>query len=240
MAELLEYATAPEVARAAAKDAIDTLRAAIARHGAAVWVLAGGSSPMAAYRVIAEEMNDALDWGRVTVLIGDERLVPVSDPSSNWGSIAPVLFAGSRTARIQQVAPPIGPDPDETAAGYARAVSALPSGARGAPRVDLLWLGVGEDGHTLSLFPDHPGMAATESLVIAVRDSPKPPPTRITLTLHALRDVGRAVILAAGSGKRNAVRIARQTGTLPIGAVASHIESTGGAVVWLVDHAASS
>ena len=127
---------------------------------------------------------------------------------------------------------------EEVAAAYSRALSQVPTRAKGAPAFDLVWLGVGEDGHTLSLFPGHPDFVPTDDLVIAVHDSPKPPPTRITLTIHGIEGAQNTVIFATGGGKKNALAEALQYGKLPIALVAAAIEGQGGEVTWLFDAAA--
>ncbi|MDQ1129979.1 6-phosphogluconolactonase [Microbacterium sp. SORGH_AS_0888] len=235
--EIRALATAADVAAEAARDAIDTLAAAIERHGSAVWVLAGGSSPMAAYRIISSEHSDAVDWSRVHVLIGDERAVPLDDPDSNWGTIAPVLLTAGLDAVIR-LRPEVERPAEEAARRYADVLSALPATASGAPRLDLVWLGVGEDGHTLSLFPGHPDFRPTDELVAVVHDSPKPPPTRITLTLAAMAGAQRAVVFATGAAKREALAEALAEGQLPIAVVAGRVVDAGGEVVWLFDEAA--
>ncbi|HEX2647406.1 MAG TPA: 6-phosphogluconolactonase, partial [Candidatus Dormibacteraeota bacterium] len=95
--------------------------------------------------------------------------------------------------------------------------------------LDVVVLGVGEDGHTASLFPGHPVLKA-HGLVVGVRDSPKPPPERITLTLGVLRTARRVIILATGAGKAEAVAMAKR-GQVPSGMIAG--------ARWLIDRAAA-
>ncbi len=235
-----QFPLASDVAAEAAHSAVATLGDAIARHGRAVWVLAGGSSPMAAYRILGTDYVSSVDWSKVTVLIGDERSVPVDHPDSNWGQIAPALFDNPAFTEMEQLRPASELDAEEAARLYANVVAALPTTASGAPRLDLVWLGVGEDGHTLSLFPGHPDFRPVEELVIPVYDSPKPPPTRITLTLKALDGAQNTVIFATGAGKRDSLTAALSEGALPIAVVAAHVVANGGSVDWLFDEAASS
>jgi 6-phosphogluconolactonase len=111
--------------------------------------------------------------------------------------------------------------PDEAAAAYDAVVRSL-SG------LDLVLLGVGPDGHTASLFPGNPAVRAS-GLVVGVRDAPKPPPERVSLTLEALRSARRVVVLATGADKAQAVMQAAE-GTVPAGMI-EHAE-------WLLDEAA--
>lgn len=150
-----------------------------------------------------------LPWGRVTMLFGDERCVPPTDPDSNYRMAAETLLRRVNPASVLRMPAELGPD--EGAALYEPLVAAAP--------LDLVLLGVGPDGHTASLFPDHPALAAT-TLVAGVRGSPKPPPERVTLTLRALRAAGRVVVLASGADKREAVSLAMR-GTVPSGMIPS-------------------
>lgn len=237
MPEIQTLTTPADVADAAVLDAIATLSIAIQERGRATWVLAGGSSPMAAYKQLTTKYSDMVDWSKVTVLIGDERSVPLDDPDSNWGQIGTVLLGAGPTASMIQLRPEAELPAEEAARRYETALQNLPTDAAGTPLFDLVWLGVGEDGHTLSLFPGHPDFTPTEQLVIPVYNSPKPPATRITLTLRALEATSRAIIFAVGAGKKAALAQAMMEGKLPIARVASHIEQYGGYVTWLFDEA---
>lgn len=240
MPEIQTLTTPADVANAAVLDAIATLNIAIMERGQATWVLAGGSSPMAAYRQLVAEFADAVDWSKVTVLIGDERAVPMDDPDSNWGLISAVLFSSGPMASMIQLRPEAELPAEEAAERYEAVLRSLPVDKEGIPQFDLVWLGVGEDGHTLSLFPGHPDFTPTDRLVIPIHNSPKPPSTRITLTLRALEATSRAIIFAVGAGKKAALAEAFEYGQLPIARVASHIEQHGGYVTWLFDQAAHS
>jgi 6-phosphogluconolactonase len=239
MPEIQTLTTPADVANAAVLDAIATLQIAIEERGQAIWVLAGGSSPMVAYRQLVEEYADMLDWSKVTILIGDERLVPIDDPDSNWAQISAVLLSGGPTAATTQLRPETELSADEAARRYETALRNLSCNEDGVPLFDLVWLGVGEDGHTLSLFPGHPDFTSTEQLVIPVYNSPKPPATRITLTLRALEATSRAIIFAVGGGKKAALAEALEHGQLPIAQAAARIEQRDGYVTWLFDQAAS-
>lgn len=235
MTETKLFDTPQLVAESAARQTILILQSAVEKNGQAVWVLAGGSSPMAAYQIIAAGSQDDLDWSKVTVLIGDERCVPPGHVDSNWGAISKVLLTGSETSKATQLVPQTDLSPEEAAINYSRQIQddAINS-------FDVVWLGVGEDGHTLSLFPENPGFFdETDELVIAVHDSPKPPSDRISLSLSSMKMTKNAFIFAVGAGKKDALTKVRSGENLPIGVVAKNIENTGGIVTWLYDQAAS-
>ena len=224
------YEDQDELAQAAAKVTINELRSAIEANGQAVWVLAGGSTPLVAYRVIASEYSGALDWSKVTFVMGDERIT--NDTSLiNWLAINEVLSA----IPAQRLAPKTDLSAEESAADYEAQLTSLPQSSEGIPRLDVLWLGLGEDGHTLSLFPKHPSLSPTSRLVIPVHDSPKPPADRISLSLRALQGTTNAMVLTSGAGKQQAVTAAHHGSGLPITIACSIIETYDGKVSWFVD-----
>jgi len=212
LSEFTVLATAEEVAEAAAAEIADVLRG-----GAQTLVLAGGTTPKRCYELLAEL---DVQWGRVTVLFGDERCVPPDHPDSNYRMVKESLLDRVAPATVYRMPAELGPD--EGADAYAEVVANV------AP-LDLVLLGVGEDGHVASLFPGHPLLRAT-GLTAGIRDSPKPPAERVTLTLEAIRDAGRVLIIATGAGKADAVALARR-GETPSGMIAG--------ARWLIDRAAA-
>lgn len=234
MTEIRNYDDSHEVAAAAAENAVEILQLAVEHRGAASWVLAGGTSPMLAYKHIIRHFADALDWSLVTVVMGDERMVPLDHKDSNWGTILPLFDANEHTAKIRRIEPLMFDDAEHTAIAYESAIRAA-----GIDRFDLVWVGVGEDGHTLSLFPGNPALIEpTEALVVPVHDAPKPPADRISLSLRACESIVELVIFAVGASKRDALRQARLKGGLPVSIVAEHAEAHGAEVRWLYDDAA--
>jgi len=212
LSEFTVLATAEEVAEAAAAEIADVLRG-----GAQTLVLAGGTTPKRCYELLAEL---DVQWGRVTVLFGDERCVPPDHPDSNYRMVKESLLDRVAPATVYRMPAELGPD--EGADAYAEVVANV------AP-LDFVLLGVGEDGHVASLFPGHPLLRAS-GLTAGIRDSPKPPPERVTLTLEAIRDAGRVLIIATGAGKADAVALARR-GETPSGMIAG--------ARWLIDRAAA-
>ena len=167
-------------------------------------VLAGGTTPLRAYALLA---GMGLGWGRVTVLFGDERCLPPDHPDTNFNLANDALLQKARPASVHRIAGELGPD--EAAAAYEPFVAVAP--------LDLVLLGIGTDGHTASLFPDNAALGAT-GWVTGVRNATKPPPERVSLTLRSLRSAKRVVILASGADKREAVRRAL-AGELPAGMI---------------------
>jgi 6-phosphogluconolactonase len=234
MTEIRNYKTADNVAEAAAENAVEILQLAIEAKGTASWVLAGGSSPMLAYKKIVKNYTQALDWSKVTVLIGDERMVAFDDKDSNYGSIMALFDKNPELSKVRRIAPDTSVDVVAAAQDYAQKIT-----AENFDGFDLVWLGVGEDGHTLSLFPGNDGFTVpADTWVIPVYDSPKPPRERITLSLLALEHVDELVIFAVGAAKKEALKQARSKRLLPISVASDVVETNGGEVRWLYDEAA--
>jgi len=204
--------SAEDVASAAAADIAEALR-----DGARSLVLAGGTTPRRCYELLSRM---EVDWGRVSILFGDERCVRPDHPDSNYRMAREALLDRVSPATVYRMPAELGPD--EAAGLYAHVVAAV------AP-LDVVVLGVGEDGHTASLFPGHPALNAT-GLAVGIRDSPKPPSQRVTLTLAALQAARRVIILATGAGKADAIARAKRH-EVPSGMIAG--------ARWLIDRAAA-
>jgi 6-phosphogluconolactonase len=229
-----------ELAEAAARAAVAGLEAAVEAHGTATWVLTGGGTPAAAYRrLAAHDLRAGVEWDRVRVAMGDERCVPVEDPDSNWGQAAAALLDHVPVPDHQLLRPPAELGAEAAADAYQATLAALPA-TDGRPRLEVVWLGVGEDGHCLSLFPGHPEVEVADRLVVPVHHSPKPPPDRISLTLAALAGAERLLVLAAGPAKADAVARARAgDDRLPVTRAVAAVRAAGGEVGWLLDRAAA-
>jgi 6-phosphogluconolactonase len=212
MPEFVVLETPEDVAESAAAEIASALA-----EGARTLVLAGGNTPKRTYELLAQA---DVTWGRVTVLFGDERCVPPDHPDSNYRLAREVLLDRVAPGSVHRIAGELGPD--EAAELYGRIVAAL------AP-LDVVLLGAGEDGHTASLFPGHAEVQA-KGWVVGVRNAPKPPPDRVSLTLPALQGARRVIVLATGAGKAGAVARAKR-GEVPSGMIAN--------ARWLTDRAAA-
>jgi 6-phosphogluconolactonase len=182
--------TVVDDAERAAELAADRMAEAAAAGGHVA--LAGGRTPRRAYELVGERAG--IDWSRVDLWFGDERCVPPDDPESNYRLVAETLLAHAAGARVHAVDGRA--DPDVAAAAYAAEIRGV--------RLDLALLGLGEDGHTASLFPGSPALDVRDREAVAVTAS-KPPPRRITLTLPVFEAAAAIVVLAVGEGKADAV-----------------------------------
>jgi 6-phosphogluconolactonase len=161
----------------------------------------------------------ALDWSRTEFFWGDERAVPASDPESNFGLARSLWLApaGVPASRIHRMEADV-PDPEAAARSYSDAMVRL-LGA--PPRLDLVLLGAGPDGHVCSLFPGHPLLRDEGRYVAFVSDSPKPPPRRLTLTMPVLTAAELVVVAVLGRGKAEVLREAleQEDSALPLALV---------------------
>lgn len=228
-ARLVEAPSAEELDRRFAEEVADYVQERIAAAGTVHLAVSGGSlAERALPRVIAAANERGIDWSNVHIWFADERFSPRGSIDRN----ATLVVAAGREAagfRPEHLhiteASDSGISLDEAAERYAEQlrtyVGAQHSGR--VPQLDLVLLGMGPDGHTASLFPGLPGVRAEEELVIAVRDSPKPPAERVSLTLPVLAASRRCWLYATGENKREALALAR-SGTAtreesPVGAI---------------------
>lgn len=237
MIDIRVFETPEEIAAEAALLAAETLKQALSTQDLATFVLAGGRLPPIASQIISQEHETAFDWSRILFLIGDERIVPLDDPQSSWLGALPMLDAHSEIPPQHKLRPQSQLSAETASKEYAKTLLSLPLRQNGLPALDLVWLGIGEDGHTLSLFPGNSSFTQeTDQLVIPVHDSPKPPPDRISFSLHALKGVKSAIVFISGSSKAPIVaQIAQGDHSLPIVVASQTIERAGGHVTWLID-----
>ncbi|HET9098611.1 MAG TPA: 6-phosphogluconolactonase [Candidatus Saccharimonadales bacterium] len=226
------------VAKAAAEMTAAWLDLATAKYRDPVWALSGGSTPMKAYSLLAQNYKDKIDWQSLKFIIGDERW-PIDDESvSNFIPIKEKLLDQVPVPKTNILMPSPARNVQRAAADYERLLSRLAADEKAIPRIDVLWLGVGEDGHTLSLFPgkSHDNL----SLVTYELNSPKPPPQRISLNYRILGNVRNCVIMATGEAKKAVVsKILSNDPALPICQAIDIILSSGGHISLLLDKPAA-
>jgi 6-phosphogluconolactonase len=214
-------------------------------RGHAHVVLTGGGVGIATLAALAASAaRDAVDWSALDLWWGDERFLPDGHPDRNVTQARAALLdaVGVDPHRVHAMSASdgrFGDDPDAAARAYADELAAAcgPADHRGVPTFDVVLLGVGPDGHVASLFPEHPGLHERERTVIGVHGSPKPPPTRISLTFPAINAARQVWLLAAGAEKAPAVGLAlTQAGELAVPAAGVHGCSE---TLWLLDRAAA-
>lgn len=210
------------VALAAARLIAEAAAEAIAHRGRFRLVLAGGRTPEAAYRLL---VNQGADWHLWEFYFGDERCLPAdhAERNSQMAEEAILSQIPLNKGKVHPIPAELGAE--VAAEHYARIIAA-------AAPFDLVLLGVGEDGHTASLFPGRP--LDPEAWVIPVHDAPKPPPDRVSLGLGALQSSRHLLVLATGAGKRAALERWQAGEELPIARVCH-----GQRVTVLLDEAAN-
>lgn len=217
------HETAEQVAADTARRVLAAARQSIAARGRFQLVLAGGRTPQAAYTLLVEQVAD---WDRWHIFFGDERCLAPDDPERNSRAAARILLD-------QGPIPSANWHPIRAEQGAELAADRYEALIRPRLPFDLALLGMGEDGHTASLFPGH--AIAPEALVIPVHQAPKPPPERVSLTPSALVSSRAILILVTGVGKREALADWRRGVDLPVARVAS----AGQRVEVLMDRAAA-
>lgn len=208
-------------------------------RGEASLVLTGGRVATAVYRAVAASpAQHAVDWSRVTLWWGDERFLPAGDEQRNETQARAAfgrLLANTAVFPMPAADGPDGNDPEAAAVRYARQLAGAGHPAR-LPHFDVLLLGVGEDGHVASIFPEQPGAYETRP-VCAVRGAPKPPKTRLSLTLPTINTAEQVWLVAAGQEKAAAVELAFSAAG-PVQVPAAGVGGVG-RTLWLLDRAAA-
>lgn len=236
-AEIVVLSDAEALANEAAAQFAALASEAVTSRGRASVALSGGSTPARLFALLAEQpYRSQIPWEQVHFFWADERCVPPEAPSSNYRMAQEIL--------LSQV--PVPPDqvhrmqgelaPEIAARAYQRELQDFFCGPR--PRLDLVLLGLGEDGHTASLFPGSPLLAERERLVApataAYQDRPA---ERITLTLPAINTARQVLFLVAGSAKAAIVEAVLNG---PVGRFpAQQVRPTAGSLIWLLDAAAA-
>ncbi|MEP6563337.1 MAG: 6-phosphogluconolactonase [Nakamurella sp.] len=205
-ARIVIYPTPDLLAAGTAARLITTLVDIQATGGIPGIALTGGGVGTKMLVAINESSaRDAVDWSKVDIFWGDERFVPSADPDRNSRQARDALLDHIPVdpARVHVMAASdgeFGADVDAAAAAYAEVIA-------GREPLDLVMLGMGDEGHVASIFPTSPAVYDTRP-VVAVRDCPKPPPTRISLTLPTIRQAAEVWIITAAASKADAVATA--------------------------------
>ena len=243
--EVVVHATPEVLAAAAAARLVTRLVDVQTASGSASVVLTGGRIGIAVLRQLASTPAvGAVDWRRLDIYWGDERFLPSGHPERNEVQAREALLHHV-PVDLERVHPmgasdgPWGDDPDAAAQAYEDLLlhRMRPEDHGPAPSFDICLLGIGEDGHVASVFPGSPAAYENERAVVSVRGAPKPPPTRITLTVPAIRCATEVWLAAAGSEKAVAVALALG------GAGEVQVPAAGAAgrrrTLWLLDRAAA-
>ena len=247
MSDVRPFATADDVADAAVFLFVTLAEKAVRKRGFFSCALSGGRTPLSGYRILASpQISSKVDWPRVHVFWGDERCVPEGHPDRNdEAALAALLrkvdMPSKNIHRIPATEPEAATRYEEDLLGTFEEISRSSPPLRsslfldGVPRFDLILLGLGEDGHTASLFPGSPALDEKSRLVVRVDGAPKPPPARVTFTLPLLGAARHVVFLVTGKDKNAALRrVLNGDASLP----ASRVVPRDGTLAFLADSAA--
>jgi 6-phosphogluconolactonase len=228
-----------ELDRAVASKLLELVEKAIAERGACSLALAGGRTPRGAYRLLGQDaFRRQIAWDRVELFWSDERSVPPEHPDSNYRMALESLVAhlDMRPEAIHRI---LGEaEPDTAASLYAKELRRCLG--RPIPRIDVILLGIGSDGHTASLFPDTENLLDEVKLAVATK-SPTSPRDRVSLTLRTINAARHVMFVVAGSDKASVLaQILQAPGdkgdqVLPAGLV----QPTDGTLMWMLDRDAA-
>ncbi len=228
------FDTPGDLADAVARAIVDVARECARLRGRFWWALSGGSTPRAVYECLARKPHiDDMPWDRTFVFFGDERAVPADHPDSNFRMASEAMLAHVPIPRenvFRVVDAHAGAD--RAAADYERAMRAA-WGDAGIPAFDLILLGIGEDGHTASLFPGTEALGVEDRLVTVGMKDDSP---RVTFTYSLLNHADRVWFLAVGKSKASVIAEVFSGGSdLP----AAHVRPSRGESLWWLDQAAA-
>lgn len=239
--ELIVHRDAPLLAQAVAARLVTKLVDLLAAKDEAHLVLTGGTVGIGSLAALAQmPACAAVEWKRVHLWWGDERFLPEGDAERNETQARAALLDGLDLdpTHVHPMAPSDGPDGDDAQAAADRYAAELaryapPDGD--VPEFDVTLFGMGPDGHIASLFPEHPGVYEEKASVIAVHNSPKPPPNRLSLTFRAIACSREVWVVAAGAEKAAAAHLALSgAGRVQVPAAAARGRNK---TLWLLDRA---
>jgi 6-phosphogluconolactonase len=236
------YPDSAALVAAAGERLAEEIESVVEFRGRAAIVLTGGGTGIGLLKHLAER-GRGIDWSKVHLYWGDDRYVPEDDDERNYKQAREALLDHVAIPAANVHAMPasdgeFGDDLDAAAMAYEHVLAANAEPGQPAPFFDVHLLGMGPEGHINSLFPHTPAVREDSRMVVGVRDSPKPPPQRITLTLPAIQRSREVWLIVSGEGKADAVAAA-------IGGASPNDVPAAGAVgrdatVWLLDEAAAS
>jgi 6-phosphogluconolactonase len=229
------------VMQAAAGEFAQAAAGAVRRSGRALIALSGGATPRGMHRLLGQSpYADEIPWERLHLFWSDERLVPYAHPDSNYGAARRDFLdaLGRRPAGVHAIA--VRGEPQGLARRYEATLREFLDAAAGepAPGFDLVFLGVGSDGHTASLFPGSAALREPERWTAAVKGG-RPDLWRVTLTPAVLNRARRIVVLAAGESKADVVGRALGGASAAAGLPVQDIRPAAGRLVWLLDRPAA-
>ena len=236
--ELRVFRDMERLSRHAANLFVEQAARSIRERGRFLVALNGGSTPNRLFQLLAADYREQVDWSKVQVFWGDERCVLPDDAGSSYGQargllLSHVLIPESNVHRIKGELPP-----DEASEDYAVMLKEYASHPFDWPRFDLVYLGMGEDGHTASLFPGSPVRVSEPTLPVTAHYQDRPA-NRVTLTQLVFNQARCIVFMATGEKKANTLAEVLSDRYNPELYPAQRIDPNDGELIWLVDEGAA-
>lgn len=237
--EIRLFENMEELSRAAAGLFAAQANQSVIERGRCLVALNGGGTPRRLFQILAEEFRDNVDWSRVHVFWGDERCVPPDDPGSSYGQARESLLVHVPIPdeNIHRIRGEL--EPHEAAKDYATVLEGFASPPLPWPRFDLVYLGMGEDGHTASLFPGSPLDISEPTLAVTAQYQDRPA-HRVTLTPAVFNSARMVVFMATGEKKARTLAEVLSDRYNPELYPAQRIDPKEGKLIWLVDEDAAS
>lgn len=230
-----------ELSRAAATFFVEQAAQSILGRGRFLVALHGGSTPTRLFQLLATDFREQVDWNSVHIFWGDERCVPPDDPGSNYAQAREMLLSHVPIvdANIHRIKGELGPA--EASKDYNHILKEFASPPLAWPRFDLVFLGMGEDGHTASLFPGSPVDVSEPTLSVTAHYQDRPA-NRVTLTPVVFNSARMVIFMATGEKKADTlVEVLSDTHPRnPKVYPAERIHPEDGKLIWLLDEAAAS
>ena len=224
-----------QVSRVAAQATVVIAQQAVQERGRFTMAFAGGSTPRRLYEFLATEYHDLMPWDHVLFFWGDERYVPHTDPKSNFHMVRESMLTQVPIDADQIFPMPTeGASPEADAAQYDMLLKEQ-LGEEGI--LDLVLLGMGDDGHTASLFPGSPALGVSDQWAVAA-PAPVAPTQRITMTYPLLNQARNVFFLVAGASKGQAMQCVFGEKDQVTVCPAAHVRPNNGRLIWWVDEAA--
>jgi 6-phosphogluconolactonase len=243
ISEIVICPDADQLAAGAADRIIQLAAQAIAARGRFTLALSGGSTPEKMYALLAQpERATRIDWSKTFLFFGDDRFVPHDDPRSNCHMATRSLLTKAPIAGDHVFSIPVLASAADSATAYARTLAEffkLPQDGP-PPVLDVILLGLGDDGHTASLFPGKPALLESKAWVTSSSPGVLPPPVdRVTFTFGVLNAAREVLFLVAGAGKTDVVHKVLEAGATVDQAPSVGVQPSQGKLVWMLDEAAA-
>ena len=232
------FAGIEPLSRWAAQKIIETSVEAISARGRFLFVLNGGGTPTLLFQLLGTEYRDKMDWSKTHVFWGDERCVPPDDKESSYGQAHEILLnkISIPDSNVHRVNTDLGPD--AASKDYASTLSRFAQPPLDWPRFDLVLLGMGEDGHTASLFPGSP-IHVTEPVLAVTRHYQDRPANRVTMTPLVLNSARTILFMVTGENKAETLGRVLSKERDPKQLPAQRIGPKDGELIWMVDEDAA-